>query len=207
MSAVSVNTYLRCINACFRWMYTEHAQALLKIPRLKENQKVLATLTADHIKRLLQYKPRGTNQARVHLIACVVLDCGLRISEALSLTWSSVDLDNASLKVKGKGAKERIVPISAELRKLLFRWQQRHQAPLLCCTRSGNHSRDLLPLRRARSCTAFPLEPGSAIRMRVTGSTYTRKQLSILVSFSILRCTGPRGNSYLRSRGLRLQRR
>ena len=33
MSAISVNTYLRCINAYFRWMHTEHEQALLKIPR------------------------------------------------------------------------------------------------------------------------------------------------------------------------------
>jgi hypothetical protein len=34
VSAISVNTYLRCINAYFRWLHVEHGQALIKIPRL-----------------------------------------------------------------------------------------------------------------------------------------------------------------------------
>jgi site-specific recombinase XerD len=137
VSAISVNTYLRCINAYFRWLHTEHGQELVKIPRLKEEQKVLATLTPEQVKRLLEFKPKGKNKARAHLIACVILDCGLRISEVLGLAWANVDLDNVCLKVKGKGNKERIVPISAELRKLLFRWQQRQREELLFCTRSG----------------------------------------------------------------------
>ncbi len=165
VSAISVNTYLRCVNAYLRWLHTEHEQELVKIPRLKEDQKVIATLTNEQVKRLLGYKPKGRNQARAHLIACVVLDCGLRISEVLTLTWENVDLDSVCLKVKGKGSKERIVPISAELRKLLFRWQQRHKEPQLFCTRSGtrlttrNAQRDFKLLFRAMGITGVRCSP------------------------------------------------
>lgn len=51
-----------------------------------------------------------------------LLDCGLRISEALSLERENVDLDNLVVRVLGKGSKERLVPISVVLRKHLFRF-------------------------------------------------------------------------------------
>ena len=138
VKAISVNTYLRCINAYFRWLHIEHGRDLLRIPRLQEDKKVLATFSPDQVKRLTGFKPRGANAIRAQLIACVVLDCGLRIGEVLTLTWDQVDLDNLSLKVKGKGSKERVVPISFELRKLLFRCPRKPNWPLVFSTRSGN---------------------------------------------------------------------
>src|SRR5205809_3471805 len=44
---VSINTYLRCVNAYFRWMHEEHKAELIRIPRLKEEQKILATLSSE----------------------------------------------------------------------------------------------------------------------------------------------------------------
>jgi site-specific recombinase XerD len=55
-------------------------------------------------------------------LALVLLDCGLRISEALGLERDDVDLDGLVLRVTGKGRKVRLVPISNELRKHLFRY-------------------------------------------------------------------------------------
>ena len=39
INPISVNTYLRCINAYLRWLHTEHGQPLIKIPRLKKKNK------------------------------------------------------------------------------------------------------------------------------------------------------------------------
>lgn len=125
VSATSVNTYLRAVNAYLRWSHTEgHAAELIRIPRLKEDDKVLATLTPEHVQRLIGFRPRGKYQQRIHTIACLLLDTGLRIDEALSLRRDSVDFDNLLLHVHGKGRKERVVPMSGEMRKLLWRWLQ-----------------------------------------------------------------------------------
>jgi hypothetical protein len=56
VSATSVNTWLRCVNAYLKWN-----DAGFKIPRLKEEQKILAALSPEQVKRILEFKPKGTN--------------------------------------------------------------------------------------------------------------------------------------------------
>ena len=63
----------------------------------------------------------GTHSGPHLVLAMLLLDCGLRIGEALNLERDNVDLDNLVLRVLGKGSKERLVPISLEMRKHLFR--------------------------------------------------------------------------------------
>jgi site-specific recombinase XerD len=48
-----------------------------------------------------------------------------------------VDLDNMLLRVRGKGEKQRIVPISFKMRRLLYRWLLKHEFPLVFATRDG----------------------------------------------------------------------
>ena len=125
VSPITVNSYLRCINAYFRWLHHEHGRELVTIPKLKEEQKILATFSASAIKSLVSYRATYHAERRLHTLVCLLLDTGLRISEALSLTKENVDLDNLAIKVYGKGGKHRLVPFSLELRKVLWRWLQR----------------------------------------------------------------------------------
>ena len=52
----------------------------------------------------------------------LLYSCGLRISEAVELTLSDFDAGNGFIKVKGKGSKERIVPIGKEAVRLLKKY-------------------------------------------------------------------------------------
>jgi integrase/recombinase XerD len=139
---VSINTYLRCINAFLHWR-DGHGEKCspqcthIHISRLKEEQKVLATFSQEQVKALLNFKPKGKNQARAHIICSVLLDTGLRIAEALGIRHDAIDLDNMLMRVTGKGNKQRMVPISLELRKLLFRWMQRCPKEFVFGTHSG----------------------------------------------------------------------
>ena len=54
----------------------------------------------------------------------LILDTGLRISEALNLRRGDGNADNLILKVFGKGQKERLVPFSPKLRKRLYRFEK-----------------------------------------------------------------------------------
>jgi integrase/recombinase XerD len=128
VSPITINSYLRCINAYFMWLHQEHGKDLVRIPKLKEEQKILTTFSPSAIKSMVSYKPRPSER-RLHTLVCLLFDTGLRISEALSLTKENVDLDNLAIKVHGKGGKHRLVPFSLELRKVLWRWRQRASGP------------------------------------------------------------------------------
>ncbi len=56
---------------------------------------------------------------------------GLRISEAISLHISDVDLDNAFLQVMGKGGKERLVPVGKEAVRLLKKYRTQSRAAII----------------------------------------------------------------------------
>ena len=117
VSPVTVNTYLRHIKCFYRWKGMEW-----KLPWLKEEQKILPTFNAQQVQGVLNSRPKTKNEFRLHALLCLLLDSGLRISEALSLTKDDVNWDSLTIKVRGKGNKHRLVPISQELRKVLFRY-------------------------------------------------------------------------------------
>jgi integrase/recombinase XerD len=121
----SVNTYLQALNAFCRWLHEEqHAAMLVHVSLLRTEKRVLVTLTASQIKALLGFKPRTFNQWRVYSVVATILDTGCRIDEVIKLSAADVDMENLLLTVYGKGNKERKIPFSFELRKVLFRYGQ-----------------------------------------------------------------------------------
>ncbi len=120
------NCRIRAINAYLKW-----SGSVLRIPKLKEPQVILPTFTAEQVKRFIAYKPQGYYQRRLHLLVLILLDTGCRISEALDLRVEDCDLDNILVTLKGKGQKERKVPFSFELRKVLYRYTREMQPHLL----------------------------------------------------------------------------
>jgi integrase/recombinase XerD len=69
-----------------------------------------------------------------------MLDTGCRVSEALTLRVSAIDFDNLLLLLDGKGKRQRLVPISVELRKALYRFiasQEAQPNDLVFATRTG----------------------------------------------------------------------
>lgn len=51
-----------------------------------------------------------------------LLDTGLRVSEAAGIKVDDVDAERGWIKVKGKGAKERVVRIGVIAQKALWRY-------------------------------------------------------------------------------------
>ena len=160
VSPVTVNTYLRHIKCFYLWKGKEW-----KIPWLKEEQKILATFRPEQVKALLSFNATGINLTRALTVCCLILDTGLRISEALGLQKADVDFDQLVLRVHGKGGKERLVPMSLELRRMLFRWQQRQSANLVFATRNGtkltvrNFQRDFKQLCKKLAITGVRCSP------------------------------------------------
>jgi integrase/recombinase XerD len=136
---VSCNTYIRGMNSFLSWLHENgHITEHLKVKQLKTDWKVMTYLSDTEVKALVGFKPKGVAQVRVWTIAMVCLDTGVRIEEALSLQRGKVDFDNLLITVRGKGSKERTIPFSLELRKVLFRYLK-HNHELVFCTLNGYH--------------------------------------------------------------------
>jgi integrase/recombinase XerD len=69
----------------------------------------------------------------------LLYSCGLRISEAIDLKFHDIDFENKLIRVMGKGAKERIVPMGDEAVRLLKRYIERSRPVIL-----GNRSSEFL---------------------------------------------------------------
>jgi integrase/recombinase XerD len=168
VSAISVNTYICAMNTYWKWSgeYNEITKEGKHLAYLKEEQKILATLTSEQINHLLTWKStNGTNIRRAHLMALTILDTGLRASEVLGLTKENVDFEVLTLKVLGKGGKHRLVPFSPELRKALWRYSQWVDGRILFGTRNNrkvsvrNFERDLDRLGKKVGITGVRFSP------------------------------------------------
>lgn len=63
-------------------------------------------------------------RARDRAVLEILYGSGLRVSEVCSLTLQSVAADGSTLRVMGKGSKERIVPVSLQAKSAVARWRK-----------------------------------------------------------------------------------
>lgn len=91
-----------------------------RVLRVKEPRTVLEPLTVDQVNELLQSLSRYRDLA----IAFLMLLCGLRSQEVLNLQSGDIDLVERRLKVRGKGGKERSVPVPPLLLTVLQKYAQ-----------------------------------------------------------------------------------
>ncbi len=107
-----------CLRSFYRHLRRENLidgdpTADLRAP--KKSQKLPQVLTRDEIASLLA-APSGTDPGALRDRALLELmyACGLRASEAVGLEVRDIDLDAGVLRARGKGNKERLVPIGRE---------------------------------------------------------------------------------------------
>jgi integrase/recombinase XerD len=104
--------------------------ATLSTPR--RSRKLPQVLTRGEIEKLLS-QPRGTEPAALRDRALLELmyACGLRASEAIGLELMDVDLHEGVLRARGKGSKERVVPIGQAALKALRIYLERGRPGLV----------------------------------------------------------------------------
>jgi len=114
-SPATVHRKAACLRSFYRHLRREGIRdsdpaASLSPPR--RGRKLPHVLTRGEVEKLLN-DPKGTEPAALRDRALLELmyACGLRASEAINLDVADVDLDDRVLRARGKGSKERIVPI------------------------------------------------------------------------------------------------
>ena len=114
-SKTSINRKLTSIRTFLSWAVDNNYfnQNQIKIVNnLKVEKKLPNVLTASYINRLLDSLPESSEKdIRDKAILELMYSSGLRVSEVSNLTLNSINKNN-SIRVLGKGSKERVLPMT-----------------------------------------------------------------------------------------------
>ncbi|MEP6953894.1 MAG: site-specific tyrosine recombinase XerD [Solirubrobacteraceae bacterium] len=104
-----------CLRSFYRHLRREaiiHHDPTADLRAPRKSQKLPQVLSRDEVARLLA-APRGTEPPALRDRALLELmyACGLRASEAIGLDVRDIDLVAGVLRARGKGSKERLVPV------------------------------------------------------------------------------------------------
>jgi integrase/recombinase XerD len=126
----SINLTLTMLNSFLSWLHeNEIIPVPVKLKKIKTPKKVLRVLEEDDLEKLRNVKLQNLTPAlrRAYVAAAIALDTGARISEILSLKRQDIDLHDDLITInKGKGNKQRRVPISFPLRQILYKFLKHH---------------------------------------------------------------------------------
>ncbi|HEY96316.1 MAG TPA: tyrosine-type recombinase/integrase [Dehalococcoidia bacterium] len=126
LSAYSIQGYVRTIKAFWSWLLieeyiTHNRMAGLKLPRTP--RKVVHTFSHEQIQKLIGViDTKHPTGFRNYTMVLLLLDTGIRLSELIGLKTEDIDFLQSCILVKGKGNKERVVPIGNHVRKTLRRY-------------------------------------------------------------------------------------
>jgi site-specific recombinase XerD len=152
-------------------------QRTLAIPTKRFDRPLLGFLSREEMEAILAAPDRSTwSRHRDHVLLATLYNTGARVSEIIAVRVGDVALDHAaSIRLHGKGRKDRAVPLWKSTVKRLQEWLPRvqggpqgHSSPTAAAVRSR------APASKAASAPPSRPRPPAVLRSRNDGSHPTR---------------------------------
>ena len=147
-AAATIGRKVACLRSFYRYLRREGAiahdpAAELRGPR--KSQRLPRVLSREEVAHLLS-SPRGTAPLALRDRALLELmyACGLRVSEVIGLTLADVSEEEGLLRARGKGSKERVVPIGTHALHALHNYLARGRSILVDRSKTGQHGEQAL---------------------------------------------------------------
>jgi integrase/recombinase XerC len=124
----SLQRELSAIRSFFNYLLREGAAGhnpAQDIPAPKSPRNLPQTLDVDQAARLLEIPGDDDDAVRDRAIMELMYSSGLRLAELIGLDCADVDLQDATVRVTGKGAKTRVLPVGRKALAALQAWLQR----------------------------------------------------------------------------------
>ena len=128
ISPRSIARRLSALRTLFAYLMREglaRGNPALGISAPKGSRRLPVTLDADQMARLLNLSSNDLLAVRDVAILELFYSSGLRLAELVSLDVNDLDLDDATVRVTGKGSKARIVPVGRYARQAVSAWLAR----------------------------------------------------------------------------------
>jgi len=131
LSPRSIQRQLSAARSFFRYLIREGAigsNPAVGVQAPKSAKRLPHTLDADQMTQLLEARTTDDLEVRDKAMLELLYSSGLRLQELVSLDLMALDLADRTVRVLGKGNKQRVVPIGSKARAALKDWLQARSA-------------------------------------------------------------------------------
>lgn len=122
----SVHAVMRAVRALLKFLESEELlerNPMAKVRMPKTDKALMPSFTEPEIRKLMAATDgKDSLSLRNRALVLVLLDSGLRLSECASLKVGDIDMETGTMKVMGKGRKERISRIGATAQRALVKY-------------------------------------------------------------------------------------
>ncbi len=124
LDPVSIRRKLAAVRALFKFLLMEgsierNVASRLRTPKL--GQRLPPVMSAEKTNQLLDFSGTWGEERDLALLE-VMYGCGIRVGELVGINLADVDLSEGWLRVRGKGNKEREIPIAGEAAEAVKRY-------------------------------------------------------------------------------------
>jgi integrase/recombinase XerD len=114
-SPATIHRKAACLRSFYRHLRREglrDSDPTASISGPRRGRRLPKVLNRDEVAKLLS-QPKGTapTALRDRALLELMYACGLRASEAIGIEVADIDMEEAVLRARGKGSKERVVPV------------------------------------------------------------------------------------------------
>jgi integrase/recombinase XerC len=127
----SIQRNLSAIRSFYRYLLREKhvtRNPAVAVSAPKGGKRLPENLDADRMARLLDIKGNGPIVSRDRAMLELLYSSGLRLQELTGLNLGDVDAADATVRVTGKGNKERVVPVGSKALESLAAWHRERSA-------------------------------------------------------------------------------
>jgi len=133
-SMTTVNNHYRELHRFFAYLKDEGVipeTPMLTMRPPKKAQHIIRPFSIDHIRDLLAMCPEDTFLGiRNRALILAFMDTGLRLAEMAGIMLEDVNIQTDTIRVMGKGNKERLVPFGKATKTALMRYCRVRNSPL-----------------------------------------------------------------------------
>lgn len=187
MSPTGVGNYIRALKSLFGFLkeeglWPQDPAASIKRPKVGKKEREIPT--EEEVKKLLTtlYSDQDSRRNKPKAMAWIVtlITTGMRRSELASLRWDKIDFKHLEAIVRGKGDKERVVPLLPLTAQVLMNYRQTlpEGETMIFPTRdkTGIWNTKASNLMIARLCKKAGIKPYTAHQFRHFFTTYALKR-------------------------------
>lgn len=129
LSAKSINRKISTLKSFFKYQLKEgtiEASPMFHVISPKMNKRLPVFVKEEETRQMVTMLDQSTENWKMlnaKMLVIIFYATGMRLSELIGLKEKQIDLSRSNIKVLGKGNKERIIPVSTELVKMIREYQ------------------------------------------------------------------------------------